>query len=283
MKKYILFTVLIIFCFTPVFAQEPGDQAASTSISDTTATLNEKNVTFRVKPNIAILPFINSNAQAKEAEFGRTISAMLATAMRNETNFIVIERSELEEVIKEQVLETTGLTKEKTRKIGKLYNVEVILVGDVSLINNTLHIDARLIDTKSSKVVTATFGTSHDLTGIRQEVVRLAKVIEQNYLRQWMGRIIISSQPAGAEVYLEDKYIGLTNDQESLIITNLLEGSYMLKFIRGGYYDWEGEIAVLAKMERAVSVSLIAKPGSMNIYSEPAGAQIFLVSPETCT
>ena len=111
---------------------------------------------------------------------------------------------------------------------------------------------------------------------IRPVVEELATQLEQTYLRQWMGSIRIISQPAGAEVYLEDRYIGLTTADQPLAIDNLLEGNYHLKFIRGGYYDWEGNVAVLAKMERSVNVSMIAKPGSMNINSEPAGAQIYV-------
>jgi hypothetical protein len=68
----------------------------------------------------------------------------------------------------------------------------------------------------------------------------------------------------------------MTTDDSLLKISDMLEGNYTLKFIRGGYYDWEGEISVLSKMERFVKVSLIAKPGAMNIYSEPAGAEIYV-------
>jgi hypothetical protein len=91
-----------------------------------------------------------------------------------------------------------------------------------------------------------------------------------------MGSISINSEPAGAEVYLDGNYLGMTISESPHTINDLLEGTYALKFIRGGYYDWEGEISVLAKMERSVKVSLIAKPGAMNIYSEPDGAEIYV-------
>lgn len=236
----------------------------------------EENHVFRQKPNIAVLPFTNANAQAKEAEFGRTISSMLSTTLRSQTNFVVLERSELRHILTEQTLEMSGLTREKTKELSELYQVDVILMGDVSIINNTLHIDARLIETKSSKVVVALFGTCQDLPGIRTVVEKLAKDIEFEYLRQWMGSIAITSNPVGAEVYLENKFIGITEMQKPLKIDDLLEGSYNMRFICGGYFDWEGKVTVLSKMERSVKVSLIAKPGSMNINSEPDGAEIYL-------
>ncbi|HEX9654491.1 MAG TPA: FlgO family outer membrane protein [bacterium] len=279
-KKSILCISALLLLFTPLLSQETQEpqSASQPAVFDSTEvdSLSEIVRLFRKKPHIAILPFTNANTQAKEAEFGRTVSSMLATALRNETNFVVLERNELHKILAEQVLETAGLTKEQTQELEKVYNVEVILVGDVSLINSTLHIDARLIATRSSEIVVALYGTCHDLKQIREKVEELAKQLEQTYLRQWMGKISIASQPAGAEVYLDDKFLGLTTDEQPLEIPDLLEGTYNLRLIRGGYFDWDGQIAVLAKMERTVRVALIGKPGSMNINSEPADAQIFL-------
>ncbi len=245
------------------------------SITDSDSLL-EANYVFRVKPNIAVLPFYDANAQAKEVEFGRTVSAMMATALRSNTNFIVLERGELNQILTEQAVGISGITREMSQSFSDLYNVEVLLSGDVSLINSTLHIDARLIETGSSKIVVALYSTCQDLRNIRQVVVNLARELEQAYLRQWMGSIRIISEPVGAEVYLDGNYFGMTVEDTPLDISDMLEGTYTLKFIRGGYYDWEGEILVLAKMERFVKVSLIAKPGAMNIYSEPAGAEIYM-------
>lgn len=245
------------------------------SITDSDSLL-EANYVFRVKPNIAVLPFYDANAQAKEVEFGRTVSAMMATALRSNTNFIVLERGELNQILTEQAVGISGITREMSQSFSDVYNVEVLLSGDVSLINSTLHIDARLIETGSSKIVVAMYSTCQDLRNIRQVVVNLARELEQAYLRQWMGSISIISEPVGAEVYLDGNYFGITVEDTPLDISDMLEGTYTLKFIRGGYYDWEGEILVLAKMERFVKVSLIAKPGAMNIYSEPAGAEIYV-------
>ena len=265
--------IIFIFLFTFLAAALAAtEKEVSLSTIDS---LLEEDYVFRGRPNIAVLPFYDANAQAKEVEFGRTVSAMLATALRSNTNFIVLERSELDQLINENSMGISGITSELTKSLSKIYNIEVILSGDVSLINTTLHIDARLIESATSKVAVALYSTCQDLKNIRAVVEDLATQMEQTYLRQWMGSISIASQPS-AEVYLDDKYLGQTDQNTPLEIKNMLEGKYHLKFIRGGFYDWEGDIAVLAKMDRSVKVSLIAKPGSMNIYSEPQGAQIFV-------
>jgi TolB-like protein len=245
------------------------------SVNDTSEILRE-DFHFRTKPNIAVLPFYDANAQAKEVEFGRTVSAMVATALRGNTNFNVLERGQVNQIIPEDMTGASGFNSKITRALRDAHGVEVMLSGDVSLINSTLHIDARLIETDAAKIVVALYSTCQDLRNIRQVVVNLAQELEQTYLRQWMGKVTITSDPPGAEVYLEDTFVGITEADKPLSIENMLEGKYRLKFIRGGYYNWQGDINVLAKMERSVKVSLIAKPGSMNIYSEPEGAQIFV-------
>jgi len=265
---------IFILCFGLALSTLPAqEQTISVTASDS---LLEEDYDFRHRPNIAVLPFSDANAQAKEVEFGRTVAAMLATALRGKTNFVVLERSELNRILTEDSPGVSGLNGDVIRSFNALYGVEVILTGDVSLINSTLHIDARLIETNTSKIVVALFSTCQDLKNMRIMVEDLALQLEQTYLRQWMGSISINSHPAGAEVYLDEKFIGITGEEGPLQINNMLESRYHLKFIRGGYYDWEGEISVLAKMDRAVNVSLIAKPGSMNIYSEPDSAEIFV-------
>ncbi len=81
------------------------------SISDSDSLLEEDYI-FRGKPNIAVLPFYDANAQAKEVEFGRTVSAMLATALRSNTNFVVLERGEINQILTEQAVGISGFTRE---------------------------------------------------------------------------------------------------------------------------------------------------------------------------
>jgi len=143
MQKKLVAVMLFLAVYSFTYAQSKSqDQAVFSGLSAD----SEENYEFRKKPNIAVLPFIDANELAKEIGFGRTISAMLITALRNNSNFTVIERSELQKIMSEQVLGLSGLTEKETSKIQDLLKVDVILVGDVSLIDNTLHIDARLFD-----------------------------------------------------------------------------------------------------------------------------------------
>ena len=274
MRKKLVFIIITALGFSLSFSQssKPQEEAIFSGLPDDV----ESGYEFHKKPNIAILPFTDANTSAKETGFGRTVSAMLVTALRNNSNFTVIEYSELMNIMPNKEFDFSVLTKKEIKRIKAQLNVDVILIGYVSLIENTLHIDARLFDIVTSKVVYAISGSCADLKTIRNEVEFMVRKLEQNYLRQWMGILSIKSELPNAEVYLNEKFIGVTSSRQPLVINDLLEGLYQLKLIRGGYYDWEGQITVMAKMERTVEVELIAKPGSMNIYSEPSGAKIYL-------
>jgi len=57
-------------------------------------------------------------------------------------------------VLDEQELGLTGaLDEQTTAKIGKLYEVEAIVTGTVSKFGNTISLVAKLIDTKTAKVM----------------------------------------------------------------------------------------------------------------------------------
>ena len=273
MQKIIIIPLLLL-AFNLVLSQSSKSQeeAIFSGLPDET----EPNYEFHKKPNIAVLPFTDANTAAKEIGFGRTVAAMLVTALRNNSNFTVLEQGDLQNIIANKEQGLFDLTKKESEKIKEQLKVDVILIGDVSLIENTLYIDARLFDVNTLKVVYALSSSCADLKTIRNEVEFMVRKLEQNYLRQWMGSLSITSELPNAEVYLNEKFIGVTSSRQPLVINDLLEGIYQVKLIRGGYYDWEGQISVMAKMERSVEVELIAKPGSMNIYSEPSGAKIYL-------
>ncbi|MGL1936879.1 MAG: PEGA domain-containing protein [Fibrobacterales bacterium] len=227
-------------------------------------------------PTIAIFTLENSNRQSNDNGYGEAITSMLNTHLRNETNFMVLERSQLKTVIDEKALKQLGVTRETRSKLQKLHSVEVILSGEVSLINGLIQIDTRLISTETGQVVVAEYATVKNVDNLRAIVSDLAKTIEIKYLRQWMGNLKITAYPVEGEVYLDDQFIGKTEKGSGLNIPNLLEGSYKLKVMAGGYKSHEGVIEIKPRTNRDIQVILETLPGKLSILSEPVGAEVYL-------
>ena len=88
------------------------------------------------------------------------------------------------------------------------------------------------------------------------------------------GSLYVSSNPQGANVYLNGKYYGVT----PMTIGSLLPNTYTLELTKSGYYDWKNSVRIYANQETTVSKSLekIAVPttGTLSVTSNPSFASI---------
>jgi len=231
-------------------------------------------------PTIAILPFGESNAESQEKGFGKVVASMLGTHLRNETNFVVLERSRLGQVIDEQKYMQSGLTQQDREKLRQLFAVEVLLTGEASALGSQIQVDTRLISVATGEVLVAEYAQVPSQNDLRGAVSRLAKTIENKYLRQWMGDLQVVTFPVEGEVYLNDQFMGKSSLAKPLRMNDILEGQYHLRVLAGGYQKSEQVISVVPRALREVQVGLKSLPGSLEISSDPLGATVFLNSKE---
>jgi TolB-like protein len=86
----------------------------------------------------------------------KSLQEKLFTAMSNQ-GMQVVERDQLERVLKEQKLGYSGLVNmSSAKKIGKLLGAEGMMLGTVSDMGNSITINARLVDMENGKTITAT-------------------------------------------------------------------------------------------------------------------------------
>jgi hypothetical protein len=202
-------------------------------------------------PAISVLPFTDNNTAAANQSYGKVIATMFGTHLRNETNFIVIEQG-------------------SSKKAGAL------LIGDVSVIGTLIQIDAKLISADTKEVIVTEFAQINSEAGLRREISRLAKSIEDKYLRQWMGDLQITVSPQEGEVYLNEQFMGKSSLANPLVLSNLLEGKYALRVLSGGYEKSEQDVYVKPRTLQNIHVSLQSLPGSLNIESEPSEAVVYI-------
>lgn len=256
-----IFTLLAaLLAVGPLFAQ---DSLATTALNKRT-------------PTIAILPFGESNGDAQEKGYGKIVASMLGTHLRNETNFVVLERSRLLQVIDEQKYSQLGLTPQDRDKLRQLYAVEVMLTGEASSLGNAIQIDTRLISVATGEVLVAEYAQVASSAELRPAISKLAKTIENKYLRQWMGDLQVVVFPVEGEVYLNDQFMGKSTLAKPLRLKDILEGEYRLRVLAGGYQKTEQVIKVVPRTLREVQIGLKSLPGSLEISSDPLGATIFV-------
>jgi hypothetical protein len=99
------------------------------------------------------------------------------------------------------------------------------------------------------------------------------------------GSISIGSAPAGASVFLDSAYKGISNPSGSFTLNNVPSGSHILKLTASGYNDWIETVYVNPNANTYVPVVMtvigpsptpVPAAGSINVVSTPTGAEIYI-------
>ena len=116
------------------------------------------NLTLYCQNNIkvAILDFENTSNVSKYDGFGKALSNMLITDLKNfihPRKATFMERSQLNKILKEQELQSTSnFDKSTTVDIGKLAGVDFVILGSVYVLEGDCNISARLVNVETSEI-----------------------------------------------------------------------------------------------------------------------------------
>jgi len=88
------------------------------------------------------------------------------------------------------------------------------------------------------------------------------------------GRIVVTSKPQGAKIYLDNVYRGTT----PLNLDRVTAGQHQIKLVMAGYQDWSSYISVSPSRTTTVSADLVPFPayGSISVYCNQSNARIYL-------
>jgi len=93
----------------------------------------------------------------------------LRTEISNMGQVSIVERAEMEEILKEQGYQQTGcFTSECMVEVGKLIGAEKIVSGSISKVGNTFSVSARLINIETGEVENS---ITYDLSGVIDELL----------------------------------------------------------------------------------------------------------------
>ncbi|MBN2411147.1 PEGA domain-containing protein [candidate division KSB1 bacterium] len=212
-----LLVVLTLFCsFKPNFAQN-----------------NEK-------PRIAVLPFADTNTQAKNEGYGEAISGMLMTDLINDNIFQVIERSEIDKMMNELAFQISGAVDANTAKqIGAILGVDILVFGTVAKFDELVETDIRLVEPSHGEAILAASESCESGAGIRDMVMNLAQKIENQYLTKEKSLVNINSTPSGATVYIDNSNAGVTP-----LRIGINPGQHTIKIFKTNYSDWEKVVQI---------------------------------------
>lgn len=125
---------------------------------------------------IAISYFDNSSGEAKYNALSKGIADMLITDLSKIKGVTIVEREKLEKLIQEIKLGQSKYFDPATaQKLGKGLGAQNILTGSFYLVDNTIRIDARLIDVQTGGIVVAeqVTGNKNNFFDLHQQLANL--------------------------------------------------------------------------------------------------------------
>lgn len=130
------------------------------------------------KPTIAVLSLEAKNTHQETAD---AVADILSTELFNSKKFNVVERQLITRILEEQKLQMTGVTDmSQAVEIGKVLNVEKIMIGSVSRLGQTFIINTRLVDVKTGALELAQNAKSTSgEDGLTNAVADLVRIISQ--------------------------------------------------------------------------------------------------------
>jgi TolB-like protein len=141
---------------------------------------------------VAIVPFkVNSE---KDINFMRDgIYDMLASRLSKEGEVEVLGRPQVEKAIASI---SGGFSEPRARDLGKLIGADFVLFGSLTVLGNSVSMDAKMVDAAGAKPAMSFFEQSEDAGGIVSKVNAMATDINQ----QMFGRAVAArpAAPAGA-------------------------------------------------------------------------------------
>ena len=117
------------------------------------------------KQNVAILNFGHSGIPVQYSE---SLTQKLITKMINQQKYTIVERTQMDKILKEQKFQHSGCTDQECAvKIGQLLNVDYIVLGQISQLESFFTVDARLISVSSGEaIISAEFNSSRGIESL---------------------------------------------------------------------------------------------------------------------
>lgn len=133
---------------------------------------------------LAVMDFKNNTSVFSYDRLERAIPEMLKTELSRNSEILVLERSKIESILKEQALVQAGVIENTTaQEVGRLAGAQFIITGEINTIGNQIRIDAHLLKVATGQVVGEKI-TGKDIESIEPMV----KLLAQNLIFNLTGK-----------------------------------------------------------------------------------------------
>jgi len=157
MRYFVLFSLLLQILVLPVSAATQAVTSAATHTS-TLAEPASLQVSYQNQQGLAVL---NLKTQGNvPAEMGQILTDRIRALVIKSRQYRVMERSQMEAIIKEQGFQTSVQDCDSVAcaiELGKLLSVRQLMIGSLSQVGQVYSLNLRIIDTQSGQIINERF------------------------------------------------------------------------------------------------------------------------------
>lgn len=220
--------------------------------------LKERESDNEEKATVTVFKFRDVNDLAGKAGYGGTFAEILNSQIGTFLSIATFERKYSKALINEKILEMMGVTQNDEsgssfRDKGIQFKVE----GDIRVFPDVICINYKMFDTKDNSLV---FMGSKDIgssAGLRPAAWSISNTVE-DVLNNRLGTLKLTSNPSGADIYIDDKKEGKAPGQLAV-----LRGTHKLMVKLDGYVPYKADIEIQPKKILEQKVELKPVPYKM--------------------
>lgn len=185
---------------------------------------------------VAVMPFAGGEGQSELTFLSKVLADAFGSALANQEKVTLVERQQLKTFLQNHQIED-ALTNESLSE--DLAAADLILVGSYGGNSQSLHVEARLIQSGSAKVM-ATQTIHAAMEEVFRQIPPTATRLFKKALGREIGALNVNSIPLGAKVFLDGVEIGFT----PLLVAQIPTGPHSLKITRAKSQSCEREILI---------------------------------------
>ena len=130
------------------------------------------------KTKIGIFDLTSYNVPAATAT---AVSEILGTELFNTGRFTIVDRKNMDKILKEQAFQRTGCTTTDCAvEVGRILNINNMVIGSLSRLGNTYKINIQLVDVEKGEVITANDAECSSEDKLSEAATRLAVAFSQS-------------------------------------------------------------------------------------------------------
>lgn len=136
---------------------------------------------------IAVMPFESPDKKEETQQFSFGTMASIIHTLKNVDDYIVIDRGQIENIIKELGFQQSSFTAKDQIKIGKLSGVDILVFGTIQKSNNNYRINVNFTDVQSGSILKTFQVTGSDMfllqDQLSSEILRGSKLTAKDIIK----------------------------------------------------------------------------------------------------